>query len=91
MRKTSVVCPWVCPDGKTQVTCEYRMEGGRPIPIRVHTIVISTQHSEDISQEEIQRQLMEVSRVVSWCRLYYVYILITSFPLYFPSLIVHGE
>lgn len=52
-------CPWVRPDGKTQVTCEYRMDAGRPIPVRVHTIVISTQHSEDISNEEIQKQLME--------------------------------
>ena len=40
------ICPWVRPDGKTQVTCEYRMENGRTIPTRVHTIVISTQHSE---------------------------------------------
>ena len=31
------------PDGKTQVTCEYRLEDGRPIPVRVHTVVISTQ------------------------------------------------
>ena len=30
------------------------MDNGRPVPIRVHTIVISTQHSEDITQEEIQ-------------------------------------
>merc|ERR1719223_1619774 len=52
-------CPWVRPDGKTQVTCEYRMDNGRPIPLRVHTVVISTQHDEDITQEEIQKQLME--------------------------------
>jgi S-adenosylmethionine synthetase len=52
-------CPWVRPDGKTQVTCEYRMEGGRTIPIRVHTIVISTQHSEDITQEDIKKELMQ--------------------------------
>eukprot|EP01039_Chlorochromonas_danica_P007658 gene7658-8463_t len=52
-------CPWVRPDGKTQVTCEYRLENGRPIPVRVHTIVISTQHSEDITQEEIKAQLKE--------------------------------
>jgi len=58
VRKTGV-CPWVRPDGKTQVTCEYKMDNGRPIPIRVHTIVISTQHSEDISQDEIKKQLME--------------------------------
>lgn len=53
------VCPWVRPDGKTQVTCEYRMDNGRPIPLRVHTVVISTQHDEEITQEEIQKQLME--------------------------------
>lgn len=52
-------CPWVRPDGKTQVTCEYRMVNGRPVPIRVHTVVISTQHSEDITNEEIRAQLME--------------------------------
>jgi S-adenosylmethionine synthetase len=39
-------CPWVRPDGKTQVTVEYKMVDGRPIPLNVHTIVISTQHSE---------------------------------------------
>merc|ERR1719421_781988 len=53
------VCPWVRPDGKTQVTCEYKMEGGRTIPQRIHTVVISTQHNEDITQEEIKAQLME--------------------------------
>jgi hypothetical protein len=38
-------CPWLRPDGKTQVTVEYRKEGGAVEPIRVHTILISTQHS----------------------------------------------
>eukprot|EP00286_Rhodomonas_abbreviata_P012494 CAMPEP_0181318808 /NCGR_PEP_ID=MMETSP1101-20121128/17209_1 /TAXON_ID=46948 /ORGANISM="Rhodomonas abbreviata, Strain Caron Lab Isolate" /LENGTH=388 /DNA_ID=CAMNT_0023426313 /DNA_START=46 /DNA_END=1212 /DNA_ORIENTATION=- len=52
-------CAWVRPDGKTQVTCEYRMDGGRAIPVRVHTVVISTQHNEDITQEDIKAQLME--------------------------------
>eukprot|EP01006_Ploeotia_vitrea_P057901 TRINITY_DN68452_c0_g1_i1.p1 TRINITY_DN68452_c0_g1~~TRINITY_DN68452_c0_g1_i1.p1 ORF type:complete len:388 (+),score=17.19 TRINITY_DN68452_c0_g1_i1:71-1234(+) len=52
-------CPWVRPDGKTQVTCEYRLDNGRAIPIRVHTIVISTQHSEDITNEDIRKQLKE--------------------------------
>ncbi|RYY88302.1 hypothetical protein EON63_02670 [archaeon] len=50
MRKNGT-CPWVRPDGKTQVTCEYRLEGGKPVPVRVHTIVISTQHNEDITNE----------------------------------------
>jgi S-adenosylmethionine synthetase len=53
------VCPWVRPDGKTQVTCEYKMENGRAIPQRVHTVVISTQHSEDVTNEKIKADLME--------------------------------
>lgn len=58
VRKTGIL-PWVRPDGKTQVTVEYRNENGRPIPIRVHTIVISTQHSEDVTMEQIKSDLME--------------------------------
>ncbi|HSM60579.1 MAG TPA: methionine adenosyltransferase [Longimicrobiales bacterium] len=41
--------PWLRPDGKAQVTVEY--EGDRPA--RVHTVVVSTQHDEDVPQEEI--------------------------------------
>ena len=51
------ICPWVRPDGKTQVTCEYKMEGGKPVPQRVHTIVISTQHDEGVTNEKIQEDL----------------------------------
>ena len=35
------------------------MEDGACIPLRVHTVVISTQHDEDISLEEQRRQLKE--------------------------------
>jgi len=52
-------CPWVRPDGKTQVTCEYKLEGGKPVPIRVHTIVISTQHDENVTNEQIKKDLHE--------------------------------
>jgi S-adenosylmethionine synthetase len=52
-------CDWVRPDGKTQVTCEYTEVDGVPTPTRVHTIVISTQHSEDVTQEQIAADLME--------------------------------
>lgn len=41
---------WVRPDGKTQVVVEYKKVEGAMIPIRVHTIVISTQHDEGVSQ-----------------------------------------
>lgn len=52
-------CPWLRPDGKTQVTVEYRKEGGNVVPIRVHTIVISTQHDPQITNDEISQQLRE--------------------------------
>jgi S-adenosylmethionine synthetase len=47
--------PYLRPDGKTQVTIEY-VDGK---PHRVDTIVISTQHSEDVSLETIQKDLHE--------------------------------
>lgn len=47
--------PYLRPDGKTQVTVEY--EGDKPV--RIDTIVISTQHHEDISQEQIHADLKE--------------------------------
>jgi len=50
---------WLRPDAKTQVTVEYRKEGGAVIPLRVHTVVISTQHAPDVSNEEIRKGLME--------------------------------
>ena len=45
------------PDGKTQVTVEYKKENGRTIPVRVHTILISTQHDPDIKNEQIQTDI----------------------------------
>lgn len=47
--------PWVRPDGKSQVTVEY--EDGKPK--RIEAIVISTQHSPEISNEEIRKQITE--------------------------------
>lgn len=42
-----------------QVTVEYKKEGGAVVPVRVHTILISTQHSPDVSNETIHKELME--------------------------------
>jgi S-adenosylmethionine synthetase len=39
---------WLRPDAKTQVTVLYRNEGGAVVPVRVSTIVISTQHDPQI-------------------------------------------
>ena len=51
--------PWLRPDGKTQVTVEYEKDGGAMIPKRVHTILISTQHSPDVTNDQIHKDLME--------------------------------
>jgi len=52
-------CKWVRPDGKTQVTVEYKKVNGAMVPIRVHTIVISTQHDETVTLKQIQADLRE--------------------------------
>jgi len=51
--------PWLRPDAKTQVTVEYKKDGGAVIPQRVHTVVISTQHAESISNEDLRKALLE--------------------------------
>ncbi|KAF1757149.1 hypothetical protein GCK72_013604 [Caenorhabditis remanei] len=50
---------WARPDSKTQVTIEYASEGGACVPVRVHTVVISTQHSPDVSLEDLRKELIE--------------------------------
>uniref|UniRef100_A0A674PFC9 S-adenosylmethionine synthase n=1 Tax=Takifugu rubripes TaxID=31033 RepID=A0A674PFC9_TAKRU len=51
--------PWLRPDSKTQVTVQYRQDRGAMLPVRVHTIVISVQHDEDICLEEMREALKE--------------------------------
>eukprot|EP01129_Flabellula_baltica_P006820 TRINITY_DN25_c0_g1_i1.p2 TRINITY_DN25_c0_g1~~TRINITY_DN25_c0_g1_i1.p2 ORF type:complete len:391 (+),score=109.13 TRINITY_DN25_c0_g1_i1:30-1202(+) len=53
------ILPWLRPDAKTQVTVQYRNDNGAVVPIRVHTVVISTQHDPDVSNEEIRAALKE--------------------------------
>jgi len=54
VRKSGLL-DYLRPDGKTQVTVEYDDNK----PVRVDTIVISSQHHPDITQERIQRDLIE--------------------------------
>ena len=54
LRKSGTL-PWLGPDGKSQVTVEY----SRGKPKRIHTVLISTQHATEISQDEIRRQVIE--------------------------------
>ena len=46
---------WLRPDSKSQVTIEF--EGNRPV--RVDTVVVSTQHSPNVSTDEIKRYVIE--------------------------------
>jgi len=50
---------WLRPDAKSQVTVEYKTEGKTIVPVRVHTVLVSTQHNPEISQEDIIAQVKE--------------------------------
>jgi len=51
--------PWLRPDTKTQVTVEYAHDGGAVVPLRVDTVVVSVQHSEDITTEKLREEIKE--------------------------------
>lgn len=53
------ICKWVRPDGKTQVVVAYKCVNGAMVPQYVHTIVISTQHDDGVTNETIRADLME--------------------------------
>ncbi|KMP08549.1 S-adenosylmethionine synthetase [Coccidioides immitis RMSCC 2394] len=50
--------PWLRPDTKTQVTVEYAHDNGAMKPLRVDTVVVSAQHSEDITTEELRKEIL---------------------------------
>ncbi|KAK1844793.1 s-adenosylmethionine synthetase [Colletotrichum chrysophilum] len=51
--------PWLRPDTKTQVTIEYKHDNGAVIPLRVDTVVVSAQHSEQITTEQLRKEIKE--------------------------------
>ena len=55
VRKSGLL-PYLRPDGKTQVTIEY---DGENKPVRVDTVVVSTQHGPDVSLEQIRADMIE--------------------------------
>jgi len=54
VRKKNIL-PWVRPDGKAQVTVEYK--NGKPV--RIDTIVVSTQHSDTVTSKKIEKDVLE--------------------------------
>jgi len=54
IRKENIV-NYLRPDGKTQVTIEYKAKK----PVRVEAVVISTQHNENISHDQIEKDMIE--------------------------------
>ncbi|KAI5817427.1 S-adenosylmethionine synthetase [Pyronema omphalodes] len=51
--------PWLRPDTKTQVTVEYEHDNGAVVPKRVDTVVVSAQHAETITTEELRKEILE--------------------------------
>jgi S-adenosylmethionine synthetase len=47
--------PWLRPDGKSQVTVEY--DGTKVV--RIHTVVISTQHDEAVNNQELRKRIIQ--------------------------------
>jgi len=50
---------WARPDSKSQVTCEYYFDKGAAVPTRVHTVVVSVQHSEKVTLDALRKDIME--------------------------------
>jgi S-adenosylmethionine synthetase len=54
-KKNNALMPYLRPDSKSQVTIEYDGKN----PVRVHTIVVSTQHAPKVSQKKIREDVLE--------------------------------
>jgi len=53
------ILPWLRPDTKSQVTIEYLDDNGDIRPIRIHTVVLSTQHDAHVTQQQLKCDIME--------------------------------
>ena len=53
VRKNDIHMPYLRPDGKTQITVEY--DGAKPQ--RIHTVVVSTQHSDEVTEDHVKEDV----------------------------------
>ena len=60
--RESKILPYLRPDGKTQVTVDYDKNHN---PIRIHTVVLSTQHTEDVDQKTIKKDMIELIQSIA--------------------------
>ena len=56
-RETPSPMPYLRPDAKSQFTIEYEDDG---TPVRIHTIVLSTQHDEDVERDRIEADVRAI-------------------------------
>lgn len=52
--------PWLRPDGKSQVTIEYKRDDGALVPQYVRSVTLSAQHSPEIELGELRQKLLEL-------------------------------
>ena len=50
---------WLRPDGKTQITVQYKKSGHNIVPFRVHNVLVSAQHDPEIKLEELRALIKE--------------------------------
>lgn len=58
VRKTKVL-NYLRPDGKTQITVQYKQVGKNIVPFRVHNVLVSTQHDDDVKLEQLRADIKE--------------------------------
>jgi len=58
VRKQGII-KYLRPDGKTQITVQYKQEGKNIVPMRVHNVLISTQHDPDVKLEQLRADIKE--------------------------------
>jgi len=58
VRKNRTI-PYLRPDGKTQITIQYKQEGKNIVPFRVHNVLVSSQHDPEIKLEQLRADIKE--------------------------------